>query len=141
MQIEQLTNYINNDEYSCVILKNNEVLTSNLNGIKPVMQWLKQDIHFFDDCEIADKIVGKAAALLFVLGKAKSVYGKVMSEGAVSVLEQNNIPYSYEELVEHISNRTNTGICPMEETVLEISSPMIAYEALQKKIAELMANK
>lgn len=141
MQIEQLISSINNNEYCCAIIKNNEVHTSNHKGIKPLMQWLKQDFNFFENGDVADKIVGKAAALLLVLGKAKSVYGKVMSEGAVSVLEENNISYSYGELVKHIINRTNTGICPMEQTVLSITSPTEAYEALQKKIAELMSAK
>ena len=41
----------------------------------------------------------------------------------------------------HIENRTRTGKCPMEETVLYIDSPEKAFEALEKTIANLMAQK
>ena len=39
--------------------------------------------------------------------------------------------------MEYIINRTRTGMCPMEETVLGIEEAEAAYEALKLKLAEL----
>ena len=52
---------------------------------------------------------------------------------------KNEIPFSYEKEVEYIINRTKTGMCPMEQTVLQIEDAEEAYEALKIKLAELSA--
>lgn len=141
MQKEELAKMIDSGLYCCAVSKNDIVMTSNENGIKPLFQWLKSDRSILEDCHTADKIIGKAAALLLALGRVKSVYGKVMSESAIAVFEQHNIPYTYTTRVEYIINRAGTGMCPMEETVCNISNPDEAFEALQRKIDELMKAK
>lgn len=124
---------------SCVILsENGMVRTSNAIGIKPLMVELRADQNAFHHAVIADKVVGKAAALLAVLGNADAVFGIVMSDGAVSVLENNQIPFSFEERVPYIENRTKDGICPMEETVQSVEDPKEAFAALEETIARLM---
>lgn len=135
---EQAIEKINNGEICCGVIKDGKLITSSLNGIKPLMTWLNTDKEFFCGCEVIDKIIGKAAALLLVLGKVKAVHGEVMSDGAIAVFEEYKILYTYEQRTTHIKNRTNTGICPMEQTVQDINSPETAYIALREKIKELM---
>lgn len=126
-------------EKSCVILSEDGTMkTSDAIGIKPLMEELRADRKAFRESVIADKVVGKAAALLAVLGKAEAVFGSVMSDGAVKVLEKHQIPYEFETRVQHIENRTKDGMCPMEETVQLIEEPEEAFEALEKTIARLM---
>ena len=132
---------LNFNEYSCVVLKNNELFHANGIGVKPIIQWLAIDINFFANTLVADKIIGKAAALLLILGKAKAVYGKVMSQGAIDILTKYNIHYEYGEKVEYIANRTNTGMCPLEQSVVDIDTPNEAYVAIKQKISVLMAQK
>lgn len=129
------------EKISCVILKNDELILSDALGIKPLMQHLRIDKKSFMDCVVADKIVGKAAALMLVLGGAQAVYGDIMSQGAVLVLEESNIYFEYGALVENIKNRDKTDLCPMEKTVLDINNPVIAFDALEETIAKLMAMK
>lgn len=127
---------------SCVIYREeNDIRLSEGIGIKPLMVELRKNKNAFEGCVIADKVIGKAAALMVVLGKADGVYGKVMSETAKQVLEQNGIYYEYAESVPFIENRTKTGCCPMEETVLTIDEPGLAFDELEKTIAKLMAQK
>lgn len=126
-------------EKSCVILSEDGTMrTSDAIGIKPLMEKLRADRKAFRESVIADKVVGKAAALLAVLGKAEAVFGSVMSDGAVKVFEKHQIPYEFETRVQHIENRTKDGMCPMEETVQLIEEPEEAFEALEKTIARLM---
>ena len=99
---------------------------------------LRADRKAFQGSVIADKVVGKAAALLAVLGEVQAVFGRVMSEGAVSIFEKHQIPYQFETLVPYIENRTKDGMCPMEETVQLVEDPEEAFEALEKTIARLM---
>jgi len=128
-------------EFSCVVFKNDELFCENGIGVKPIISWLDSDKDFFNGAFVADKIIGKAAALLLVLGKAKMVYGLVMSETAIEVFEKNNIPYSFGEKVPFIENRTATGMCPLEQSVVEIFQPSDGYVAIKSTIKELMKNK
>ncbi|MFZ2538102.1 MAG: DUF1893 domain-containing protein [Oscillospiraceae bacterium] len=140
-KLDKAIKKLHDENLCCVVIKGDECFTSTDFGIKPLMIFLRQDQHFFQNAVIADKIIGKAAALLMILGGAEQVYGEVMSEAAIGVLEVNSIDYKYGETVPYIKNRTDTGMCPMEETVKNISSPKEAFDALEKTIAILMSKK
>ena len=88
-------------------------------------------------CSAADKIVGKAAALLFADLHAKDVYGEVMSDGAIEVFERFGIRYSFGTRCVAIINRSGDGICPMERTVAEIGIPAEARIVLRQKLDSL----
>lgn len=81
-----------------------------------------------------DKIVGKAAALLYALMGIEALYAEVLSEGAEDVLRRFRILTEYEKIVPAIINRKGDGICPMEEAVKETEDPLSAFEILQKRI-------
>lgn len=82
---------------------------------------------------VADKIVGKAAALLFARGGVIEVYAEVISEPALEVLKKRRILCIYEKIVPYILNKGNTAICPMENAVLHLEDPEAAYETLVLK--------
>ena len=127
---------------SCVILsRDGKIRQSDAIGIKLLMTELRVRKDAFHDCVIADKVIGKAAALMAVLGGADAVYGKIMSENAKEFLEKQRIDYAYGEIVPYIENRTRDGGCPMEEAVLHIDCPNEAFDALEKTIAKLMAQR
>lgn len=120
--------------------KNYSIVASNGyvsfdSGIKPLIDKLNEDLYYFKDLEVADKIVGKAAAMLFSLSGVKKVYANVLSLAGKKILEENNIEYEYGELVDYIINRKGDGMCPMEMTVKEIDDPKEAFTALKNKIA------
>ncbi len=85
----------------------------------------------------ADKIVGKAAALLFILLGVKVVYAEVLSVGAKAVLERYGVEFSYGVLTEAIQNRKGTGLCPMENAVKDIDEPREAHMAINRTLAAL----
>jgi len=89
---------------------------------------------------VADKIVGKAAALLFVLLRVNTVYAETISKGASEVFERYGIHYEFGVMTEHIVNRTGTGLCPMENAVKDIDEPKKAYHEV-KKTLEMLAGK
>lgn len=121
---------------TCVLVKGEMSLTSKQNGIVPMVKFLNDEIGL-EGFSVADKIVGKAVAMLFVLAKVKEVYAEVLSKTAISVLEANGIPYSYKILTDNIINRQGTGLCPMEETVKDIFDCKQAYEKIKVKLASL----
>ena len=123
-------------EYTCVLCKGDSIFTSTERGVKPLLNWLDNGLAF-KDFSAADKVVGKATALLYVLLGVKEVYAPVMSEGAVSVLTENGISVQYDTLAKSIINRAGTGICPMESAVMDISEPQDAVAAIKTRLAAL----
>ena len=82
----------------------------------------------------ADKVVGKAAAYLYVLLGVEEVYATVMSEGAREIFTLHHVAFQYETLAKEIRNRTNTGLCPMEEAVKNAVNPSEALDNIRKKL-------
>ncbi|HHT54114.1 MAG TPA: DUF1893 domain-containing protein [Clostridiales bacterium] len=121
---------------TCVLCRGEDILTSNLPGISPMMSFINSGLDL-DGYSVADRIVGRAAALLFVLAGIREVYAGVMSAGAAAVLQAHGIPYYYDRRVEYIANRAGTGVCPMEAAVMDIDDPAAAHRLLLAKIHEL----
>ncbi|MBR3752833.1 MAG: DUF1893 domain-containing protein [Ruminiclostridium sp.] len=122
--------------FTCVLCSGDQVLTSRLRGVKPLLSWLDEGLSL-KGFSAADKVVGKAVAFLYVLLGVKEVYAQVMSRPAKAVLEDHGIPNGCEEEVAAIRNRTNTGFCPMETAVWNISEPEKALISIRQKFKEL----
>ncbi len=86
---------------------------------------------------VADKIVGKAAAMLFVLLGVKVVYAEVLSMGGKAVFERYGVEFSYGVLTESIQNRKGDGLCPMENAVKNTDKPKEAHRAVNEALAHL----
>src|SRR5512139_2964726 len=67
-----------------------------------------------EDSSIADRVAGKAVALLCVYVKAKAVYADVLSKQAKTVLDEHGVKCNWKELVENILNSNMSGLCPFE---------------------------
>lgn len=124
------------ENLTCIVQKDDHVLVSKQNGIRPLLDWIEKGENLSGACA-ADKIVGKAAALLYVLMGVKGVFAEVLSESGLAVLKKHEIYTEYATLTQNIKRRDGNGLCPMEETVLLIDEPFAAYVALQKKVEEL----
>lgn len=125
-------------KYSCVLYKDGAAYTSTKKGVAPLVEWLTQGIEL-KGFSAADKIVGKAAALLFVRSGVKEVYAPVMSKEAVDILSQYGIVAEYETLAPIIVNRSGTGPCPMEQAVAGINDPLAAFNSIQNTLAALQS--
>lgn len=106
-------------------------------GIKRLLVLTSESESVLDGADVADKIVGKAAALLMVKGGVKNVYAEVLSKSAVAVFERYGVPYSFGTLTDRIINRRGDDTCPMEKTVACIDEPEAAYPALRSALAAM----
>ena len=110
---------------------------SSERGIKPVISKMNEDLYYFRDLIVSDKLIGKASAMLLCLSGVKEVYTVTLSKAGQEIFEKYGIPYHYDELVEYIINRKGDGMCPMEMTVKHLDDLHEAYEALNRKLALL----
>ncbi|MBQ8994553.1 MAG: DUF1893 domain-containing protein [Oscillospiraceae bacterium] len=138
--LEKAKELLVKEGHTCVLCMDDMTFTSDANGIKPLNWWLRDGCRF-EGFSAADRVVGRAAAFLYVLLGVKEVYADVLSDSAVPVLERFNIRLSYGQKVKNIMNRTGDDLCPMEKIAVQHEDPEKAYDALKEKIAELMAAK
>ena len=122
--------------HTICLCKNGNCLYSEKRGIAPMMGFIADGTDL-TDYSVADTVVGKAAALLFVKSGIKEVFAKTLSESAKKVLEENGVPYTYETLTEKIINRAGTDICPMEKAVLNTDDPEQAYTLIKLALGAL----
>lgn len=118
-----------------VAYDNGAVLTYDENGIKPLFNHLDRHGNF-KDCYIFDKVTGKASALVLAYGGAASLHTGVLSKEAIPVLEQYNIEYTADLVVDFIVNQKKDDKCPMEKTVASIDNPEEAYKILREKFGK-----
>ena len=83
---------------------------------------------------LADRVVGKAAAMIARSMGISAIYARLASETARQALGQD-IPLEYEQLVPLILNRKGDGPCPLEKLVMTIDDPRQAVAALQGFLA------
>lgn len=102
-------------------------------GINPIMKLLEEDIDSLRGACVADKVIGKAAALLLCYAGIERLYARTISTHAVRVLRDADIAFEYGHTVPFIVNRSGDGMCPMEQLVLHISLPEEAYAVLKKE--------
>ncbi len=117
----------------CAVYKD-ELHTSEERGIRPMLLWLEDDKDFLRGAFVADKIVGRAAAMLMVYGGVEEVFCEVISRGALITLEEAGIPVTYINTCVAVSNRRGDGICPMERAVAPVKDPEEAYKLLREKV-------
>lgn len=82
--------------------------------VKDIVSILKENKDALKGAIVADKVIGKVAASLLTVAGVKEIYANILSEFAITVLEENNVKYDYKNKVEYIINNNKTGMCPME---------------------------
>ena len=122
--------------YTCYIIKEQAIYTSHHRGVKPLLDWLDAGADLRGGIA-ADKVIGKAAAFLYVLLGVSYVYAGVISKPAFDVLSKYGIACEYGILVEAIQNRTKDGFCPMERAVWDVEDPDGVPELLKSALQKL----
>lgn len=123
-------------DYTCVLCRGDQIYTSNKRGVAPLLELLDAGVEL-TDFSAADKVIGKATAMLYRLLGVKAVYAGVISDIAVETLEAGGIHAQWESRVPHIINRTGDGRCPMETATALLDDPREALAAIRAKQAEL----
>ncbi len=107
---------------SCVILSGGEMHIFRQRGVKDLFELLEERPVLLHGAFIADKVVGKGAAALMILGGVEEVYADVISEAALALFEASEVKVSSGRSVAYIINRAGTGMCPVESLCQECAT-------------------
>ncbi len=98
-------------------------------GVLPLLKLL-DDGHLRHSL-VVDKVVGRAAAAVCLVGRARRVHGLLMSEEAKSLLAAHDVPATADRLVPKILNRDQSASCPLEARVAQEADPQKMVAALR----------
>ena len=135
--LEKAKMLLNKTGSTCVLCSDSVILTDKRRGIRPLLDLLDNHNNV-EEFDVADKVVGKAAAYLYCLLRIRSLYARVISIPALYVLENAGISVEYDQLVQAIQNRDCSGPCPMESAVWDIETPEEALVAIRNKLKQLI---
>ena len=105
-QKEQTIGLLFAEKCSCVVRNGDEVRIFRERGVK--------DPQLLDGAFVADKVVGKGAAALMILGGVEELFADVVSRAALDLFAAAGKAVAYTVAVPHIINRAGDGICPVE---------------------------
>lgn len=131
--IRRAIDLLHAENCSCVILNGSEPRIFRERGVKDLFRLLHEEPESLRGAFVADKVVGKGAAALMILGGIAGLYADVISSAATELFRSVGIEPQYARETPHIINRAGTDICPVEKlcadcrTAEECLPPITAF--------------
>lgn len=136
--MDELIEILHKEKCSCVIRTlQGKVVTCHNRGVRDLYEILKKNRDMLNGASVADKVVGKGAAALMMLGGVAEVYTDVISRSALSLFKTGNIKVGWGSCVPEIINRAGTGRCPVELLCDTFTTPEQCLPAIESFIASL----
>ena len=102
------------DDLAICIVKDGEIIyTSREKGIYPIYHAYISMKEELIGASIADRVIGKAAAMISKSANISNLYSVIITEKALALLENINVECS--QTVPYIKNRDKTDLCPIEK--------------------------
>lgn len=125
-----------------IIVKNGTVLfETGSHRISGFLGAIEQFGVRLEGASVADRVVGKAIALLCVYAGIREVYAEVLSRKAQAVLEENGVRCGWKELVDTILDLNRSDVCVFEKAAADISDPEKAYATFKALLQSFKAGK
>lgn len=123
--------------FAFVIVKDGTVIAAGTrDGIGELLDAVERHSSALADASLADKIVGKAVALIAAYCGITTIYTPLASEAALGVCRAHGITLVSDRLVPLIRNKRNDGPCPMEQLTQPLDTPAEAVAALATFVAQ-----
>lgn len=133
--MEKLITILDQEHLTCLVCQNDIVYKERANGIQPILRFYQEGK--LNQAIVIDKVIGKAAAMILVLGGIQKLHAHLISEHALNFLKQHSCIVTYDATTPYIMNRKQDGMCPMEETVLACDDMKEAYSLVIEKVQYL----
>lgn len=118
----KLTKILHEGGHSLVVAHGNDIRTYDGQGVSDLLQLLDEGDAPLHNADIADKVVGKAAAALMIAGGVARVHADVVSSSAIALFNRSSVHVSCDMATPYIINRKGTGMCPLELRCMDCST-------------------
>jgi len=135
--LKKAVDVLDSEGRALVLVRDGAVLMKDdRRGIGPMYDIATKERRLACGSSLADKVIGKAAAMLAVDAGIDKLYAAVLSEEAERVLSEEGIYYEFKRKVPFIQNRQKSGKCPMELLAGDLAHGQV--EELKKRLAEFL---
>lgn len=114
-----------------------DIQTFTGRGVADLFRMVKEKTGILEGAMVADKVVGKGAAALMILGGVAELHTDVLSEAARNLLDDSDVEYSFDELVPKIWNRNHTGGCPVENLCKDALTAAACFPLIEKFVESM----
>ena len=118
----QMLEMLNEQGLSLLVYNHDELTTHANRGIQDLLQLISEQPERLKGAVIADKIIGKSAAAIMIVGGVKQVHTNIICTPARELFEANGVQVFASEEVPMIMNRNRSGMCPMDTQINEVES-------------------
>jgi len=129
-----------NDLKLCIVKCDKSIFETMAPGISGFLEAIERFEEKLNGASIADRVVGKAIALLCIYARIKGVYALTLGKEAKTVLEENATYVRWDNLVDSILRKGKDETCIFEKAVTEISNPHDGYIRLKELQDSLTEN-
>jgi hypothetical protein len=122
--------------FNLLVFRRGELIFSSGNrGILPLIEAI-ENLEIGDNGSLltADRIVGRAAALLNLYMGVSEVHALLISAGAKELLKEHRVDFQFKEETDAIKMKDGVIFCPFERLVQDISDPKEAYVKIKAKL-------
>lgn len=126
---------------SCVVSRDGRQRLFHERGVQDLYRLLCEEPATLRGAAVADKVVGKAAAALLILGGVRELYTDVVSRPALDLLQAAGLAVGFGRCTERIVNRAGTGLCPLETRCLDLTTPEACFERIDAFVREMSAQR
>ncbi len=127
-------NLMREGRYSFVVVKDGKVLAKESgSAVQPLSKFLDEHSEEVKGASLADKVVGRAVAILASFYGIKAIFAVIMSEGAEKFLQLHKIYYDSQTRVPVILNMQGDGPCPIEKSLAHIETTKEGMGILRKR--------
>lgn len=120
------------------IVKDNRVLfktdSHRISGFIHAIDTLGKELN---GASVADRVAGKALALLCIYAEIREVYAEVLSKQAQTLFQENNVSCHWSQLVDNVLDVNKADVCPFEKAASEVSNPKDSYFAFKALLEKM----
>ncbi len=139
-ELQEAVDCLEKEGCSCVIRNDNQVRIGRARGVYDLYKFYTEEPQVMFGSVVADRVVGKGAAAVMVLGGVRMLHTKVISETALQLLREASVDTRYDTLVPYIINRAGTGMCPLESLCRECVSAEEAWPLIRQFVMQQAAS-
>lgn len=111
---DNLVDLLHNSGHTLVVANGDDVRTFGHRGVADLFELLTSEPEFLRGASVADKVVGKGAAALMILGGIARLHTDIISDAALDLFRGSGVEVAYDTQVPFITNRDRSGRCPVE---------------------------
>ena len=139
MTPDELIRILQDGNHSLVVAGDG-IRTFDGRGISDLYDLLTEHPGWLRGASVADKVVGKGAAALLILGGVRELFAGVVSTSALGLLKDSGIPVRFSQEVAHIVNRKGDGVCPVETLCKECTTAAQCLPLIREFVAKIKNN-